>query len=128
MIPYSSLPHGYGYFSDPYSSISINAAGGGGGNGAGGGYSDYNGGGFNQARVHSFIIRGRLSPDLRPQQKRGILIPGFVLLYLSSVGTFLAGLGSYFNYFRLSEPTNYLGSDLSYWNPVLSICDAYSSV
>ena len=52
MIPYSSLPHGYGYFSDPYSSISINAAGGG-GNGPGGGYSEYNSGGFNQARVHS---------------------------------------------------------------------------
>ena len=51
MIPYSSLPHGYGYFSDPYSSISINT--GGGGNGAGGGYSEYNSGGFNQARVHS---------------------------------------------------------------------------
>lgn len=43
MIPYSSLPHGYGYFSDPYNSISINSGmGSNGGSGGGGGYSDYN--------------------------------------------------------------------------------------
>lgn len=40
MIPYSSLPHGYGYFSDPYSSITVNSGG--------GGSNDYNAAGFNQ--------------------------------------------------------------------------------
>ena len=62
MIPYASLPHGYGYFSDPYSSISINA--GGGSNGGAGGYSDYNTVGFNQARIF-FSLECRGSAEKR---------------------------------------------------------------
>ena len=79
MIPYSSLPHGYGYFSDPYSSISIKSGGG----GNGGGYSDYNTVGFNQARIYF----SRLThPRLRRYEGFGHLGLLCCMLSASNVG------------------------------------------
>ena len=43
VIPYASLPHGHGYFSDPvYGNMNINPGAGGGGGAGGGAFSEYN--------------------------------------------------------------------------------------
>ena len=67
MIPYSSLPHGYGYFSDPYSSITVNSGG--------GGSNDYNAAGFNQ--VLFILVGSSQTPKLRRKEE-------FVVCYMLS--------------------------------------------